>query len=458
MNRYKVLRMLGDGTYGSVIQAVHKQTGQIVAIKKMKKKYYMWEECVNLREVKSLMKLQHVNIVRLLEVIRQDDSLYFVMEYADGGNMFQVTQKRDKFLPEHKIRNMIFQILQGLHFMHANGYFHRDIKPENILISNDVLKIADFGLAREIRSRPPFTEYVSTRWYRAPEVLLRSPKYSSPIDIWAVGTIMAELYTFRPLFPGNSEVDEIHKIVQVLGTPTGWDDCFRLSAKMNFRFPQAQPADLEKMLGAASPEGLDLIEKMLAYNPTLRPTAMQALQHPFFSMHVSPLKQPNPVPRPVPQRPPAHGVSSKFTEAIHYTTPGRHQPSASAANTATGGSTKGIVAGTKLSSNTLQAIQQARATLAAASARNSMVDRMRGLGSRVTPIKGLVPDSEVESVAGTRPKRAVHENGHGQDGNPGNQAAKPARAPVIHSRSSSRLGSRGVVGDGISGRVLPPIG
>lgn len=104
--------------------------------------------------------------------------------------------------------------------MHKYGYFHRDLKPENLLVINGSLKIADFGLARETRSRPPFTEYVSTRWYRAPEVLLRSTNYNSPIDLFAMGAMMAELYTFRPLFPGKSEADQMFKICQVLGTPS----------------------------------------------------------------------------------------------------------------------------------------------------------------------------------------------------------------------------------------------
>merc|ERR1719397_1622275 len=108
-------------------------------------------------------------------------------------------------------------MLQAMSYMHKHGYFHRDMKPENVLVSNGQIKIADFGLAREVRSRPPYTNYVSTRWYRAPEVLLRSTFYSAPIDIWAVGCIMAELYTCRPLFPGNSEIDEIFKICSVLG-------------------------------------------------------------------------------------------------------------------------------------------------------------------------------------------------------------------------------------------------
>lgn len=110
--------------------------------------------------------------------------------------------------------------MQGLGFIHRHGFFHRDLKPENILCSGpELVKIADFGLVREIRSRPPYTDYVSTRWYRAPEVLLHSTTYSSPIDLWAVGCIAAEIYTYRPLFPGTTETDQLYKICQILGTP-----------------------------------------------------------------------------------------------------------------------------------------------------------------------------------------------------------------------------------------------
>ncbi len=114
-----------------------------------------------------------------------------------------------------------YAILKITHFLLNKGFFHRDLKPENLLCNgSDLVKIADFGLAREIRSRPPYTDYVSTRWYRAPEILLRSTSYSSPIDIWAVGCIAAECYTLRPLFPGSSEIDQLFKICGVLGTPT----------------------------------------------------------------------------------------------------------------------------------------------------------------------------------------------------------------------------------------------
>lgn len=212
MNRYKVIKTLGDGTYGTVFRAVNKATGEVVAIKKMKKKFFSWEECMGLREVQSLRKLSHPNIVKLKEVIRENDELHFVFEFLDM-NLYQLTKDRNgKLIPEGIIRNYCCQILQGLAYMHKHGFFHRDMKPENLLIARETVKLADFGLAREIRSRPPYTDYVSTRWYRAPEVLLRSAHYSAPIDMWAMGTIMAELFTLRPIFPGSSEADEIYKV------------------------------------------------------------------------------------------------------------------------------------------------------------------------------------------------------------------------------------------------------
>ncbi|XP_016090085.1 serine/threonine-protein kinase MAK isoform X4 [Sinocyclocheilus grahami] len=161
------------------------------------------------------------------------------------------------------------------------------MKPENLLcMGPELVKIADFGLAREIRSRPPYTDYVSTRWYRAPEVLLRSPVYSSPLDIWAVGCIMAELYTLRPLFPGNSEVDEIFKICQVLGTvkKSDWPEGYQLAAAMNFRFPQCVPTPLKTLIPNATNEALDLMRDLLQWDPKKRPSAAKALRYPYFQV------------------------------------------------------------------------------------------------------------------------------------------------------------------------------
>ncbi|GAB2277924.1 Cyclin-dependent kinase F-4 [Dionaea muscipula] len=283
MERYKIIKEVGDGTFGSVWRAINKQTGEVVAIKKMKKKYYSWEECINLREVKSLRKMNHPNIVKLKEVIREHDVLHFVFENMEC-NLYQLMKERGKGFSEVEVRNWCFQVFQGLAYMHQRGYFHRDLKPENLLVTKDIIKIADFGLAREITSEPPFTEYVSTRWYRAPEVLLQSPIYTSAVDMWAMGAIMAELFTLRPLFPGLSEADEIYKICSIMGCPTedSWAHGLLLARSMNYQFPQFPGVHLSALVPSASKDAISLMTSLCSWDPCKRPTAAEVLQHPFF--------------------------------------------------------------------------------------------------------------------------------------------------------------------------------
>ncbi|GAA0179962.1 non-receptor serine/threonine protein kinase [Lithospermum erythrorhizon] len=283
MERYKIIKEVGNGTFGTVWRALNKHTGEVVAIKKMKKKYYSWEECISLREVKSLRKMNHPNIVKLKEVIRENDILYFVFEYMEY-NLYHLMKGKAKPFTEVEVRNWCYQVFQGLSYMHQRGYFHRDLKPENLLVSKDVIKIADFGLAREINSKPPYTEYVSTRWYRAPEVLLQSPIYNAAVDMWAMGAIMAELFTLRPLFPGSSEADEIYKICSVLGTPsrTEWAEGLELANVINYQFPQVAGLHFSSLMPSASNDAVNLIMSLCSWDPCKRPTAMEALQHPFF--------------------------------------------------------------------------------------------------------------------------------------------------------------------------------
>eukprot|EP01012_Entosiphon_sulcatum_P064287 TRINITY_DN93071_c0_g1_i1.p1 TRINITY_DN93071_c0_g1~~TRINITY_DN93071_c0_g1_i1.p1 ORF type:complete len:449 (+),score=53.70 TRINITY_DN93071_c0_g1_i1:97-1443(+) len=286
MNRYKVHATVGDGTYGLVMKAENCQSGEIVAIKRMKRKFYSWQECMELREIKALRKLNHHNIIKLKEVIRENDELFFIFEFCEYTIYQQMKELHSSggALEEHRIRNIMSQVLTGLMHMHKHGFFHRDLKPENLLCSGSTVKIADFGLAREVRSRPPFTEYVSTRWYRAPEILLHSTMYNSPIDLWATGVIMAELYNLRPLFPGTSESDQIFKICSVLGTPTPqtWHDSAKLSAAMNFKFPQFAPTPLAQLVPTAPPDSLLLIQELMRYEPSKRPRADESLQYPYF--------------------------------------------------------------------------------------------------------------------------------------------------------------------------------
>ncbi|XP_042459093.1 cyclin-dependent kinase F-3-like isoform X3 [Zingiber officinale] len=239
---------------GDMLELVARsKQGTQVAIKKMKRKFYFWEECMNLCEAK---------------------------EY----NLYQVMRERQNPFTEGEIRNLMSQVLQGLAYMHKNGYFHRDLKPENLLVTHDVIKIADFGLAREVTSEPPYTDYVSTRWYRAPEVLLKSSFYTPAIDMWAVGAILAELFMLSPLFPGESEIDQIYRICTILGTPDSsiWPDGILLPHSTYFNIFQFPPADIWDIIPNASLEAIDLILQLCSWDPQRRPTAEQSLQHPFF--------------------------------------------------------------------------------------------------------------------------------------------------------------------------------
>eukprot|EP01017_Pseudomicrothorax_dubius_P044281 TRINITY_DN7470_c0_g3_i1.p1 TRINITY_DN7470_c0_g3~~TRINITY_DN7470_c0_g3_i1.p1 ORF type:complete len:380 (+),score=50.95 TRINITY_DN7470_c0_g3_i1:58-1197(+) len=298
MERYQITEVIGDGTFGSVSRAIDLTNGRTVAIKRMKKKVHRWEESINQAEIISLIDLAHPNIVKLHEVMKHNDELYFIFENLDR-NVFQLMKDRQKQtnepFTETQIRNIIYQTLQGLAYMHRHGYFHRDIKPENLLELHGTVKIADFGLAKPIKSKPPYTDYVSTRWYRAPEVILRAPIYGPPIDIFAVGAIMVELYNFWPLFPGTTEADQIHKIMAVMGTPSEleWPEGYELARQMGFKFPKQNAVPLKSVVKNASEEAIDLIYGMLRYSPKMRLTALQALQHPFFQCKIpimTPLK------------------------------------------------------------------------------------------------------------------------------------------------------------------------
>mmetsp|Transcript_15128 Transcript_15128/g.15000 ORF Transcript_15128/g.15000 Transcript_15128/m.15000 type:complete len:177 (+) Transcript_15128:131-661(+) len=168
---------------------------------------------MNLREIKSLRKLNdHPNIVKLKEVFRTNNDLYFVFEYIKS-DLYKVMKDGVD------IKSIMYQILDGLKYIHKNGFFHRDLKPENILVSEGKAKIADFGLAREIRSKPPYTDYVSTRWYRAPELLFGSEYYTAAVDMWSIGCIFAELLTRTSFLPGTDTENQLELIIEMIGVP-----------------------------------------------------------------------------------------------------------------------------------------------------------------------------------------------------------------------------------------------
>ncbi|KAG2237561.1 hypothetical protein INT48_005597, partial [Thamnidium elegans] len=358
---YDFVEQIGDGSFGTVHKAQHKISHKLVAVKVMKKKYTTIEECQGQFEPKLLDLLPtHINIVQLYDsYLAPNCELSFIMEYMDGGNLYQLMrERRHHNLPFNhcELRNILHQILSAVSHIHHHQIFHRDMKPENLLLDyktgRPIIKLADFGLARELKSQPPYTEYVSTRWYRAPEVLLRSTEYSAPVDLWAIGAIFAELITLEPLFPGESEIDQIYRICDILGSPGNklgvdvgqkkknmrpekraspgfarkkvkeqpmpiecastisfldgggeWKEGVKLAYKIGFKFPPLSPKPLETVIPNATENMLDLIRRFLFFNPNQRLSADEALAHGFFheqeepmhltSMHVEPITPPD---------------------------------------------------------------------------------------------------------------------------------------------------------------------
>ena len=299
MEDYEMITRLGGGSFADVYKALEKSTGELVAIKILKRKYKKWDDCQELIEVRSLQKLHNEstfnkpgeeNIIKLKQVIfiKKTGTLNLIFEYMETDLLELMKSCEPKTLKEDQIRDIMHQTLLGLAFMHKYGFFHRDMKPENLLLTRNKLKIADFGLAREIRSIPPYTEYVSTRYYRAPECILKSTNYNSPIDIWGLGCIMAEMYTHpQPLFCGSNEKEVLFRICSILGTPTHdiWNDGIRQANIIGMKFPTCQGTDLEKVIPEASSEAIDLMKLMIQWDPNKRATAKNLLNHPFFTNH-----------------------------------------------------------------------------------------------------------------------------------------------------------------------------
>ena len=204
-------------------------------------------------------------------------------------NLYEAIENRKKYLPEKKAKYWIYQTLKALEYMHKNGIFHRDIKPENILLLKNRVKLADLGSCKGMYSKPPFTEYISTRWYRSPECLLTDGYYNYKMDIWGLGCVFYEILTLEPLFPGDDEIDQVNKINYILGSPP--DDLFekfvKNSAHRNeFNFEYQKGVGINKYLSHVSANVVDLIGKMLIYDPDLRPTARDCLNHECFKEFV----------------------------------------------------------------------------------------------------------------------------------------------------------------------------
>eukprot|EP00762_Andalucia_godoyi_P005005 ANDGO_01468.mRNA.1 Cell division control protein 2 homolog len=287
LERYRKIEKIGEGTYGVVYKAEDKDTGLIVALKKIRLENE--DEGVPstaIREISLLKELNHPNVVRLLEVVHSDNKLQLVFEFLDQDLKHYMDRADAASFTPMLIKSYMFQILKGLSFCHSHRILHRDLKPQNMLIDRSgVIKLADFGLARAFNvPLRTYTHEVVTLWYRAPEVLLGSKHYSTPVDMWSVGCIFAELVTRTPLFPGDSEIDELYRIFRIMGTPTEqvWPGFDALPDRMA-AFPSWRQRDLREIVPGLCDEGMDLLIKMLTYDPARRISAKAALDHPYFA-------------------------------------------------------------------------------------------------------------------------------------------------------------------------------
>lgn len=215
-----------------------------------------------------------------------DGSLYYIFEYVDS-DLCRLVKAHPSGLEELPAADFARQLFSGLAHMHQHNFFHRDLKPENVLLDTvrQTIRIADLGQARSLRARPPFTDYVGTRWYRAPECLLRDRTYSSPVDVWASGLIFAELLHGTALFCGTSTIDQLYKIFAVLGQPvnsTDWPDFARLAQAVRFRIPDRNGRGLQRILPTCSSQAHVFLTETLTLNPRRRPVARKCLEHTYF--------------------------------------------------------------------------------------------------------------------------------------------------------------------------------
>lgn len=279
---------LGEGTYGKVYKARSNRTNDWVAMKQMK--LDAQEEGVPstaIREIALLKELSHHNVVKLLDVFCKPNKLVLVFEYLENDLKKYMKALNGRLTPT-TVRNFAFQLCKGVEFCHANRIIHRDLKPQNLLIDNRLrLKIADFGLARAFTLPvPKYTHEVVTVWYRPPEILLGATLYSVPVDLWSIGCVMGEMATGQPLFAGDSEIDTIFKIFQKLGTPSEvqWPGVGELpDFKPTFpKWPGRSWNQIRNTAAQVGPDGIELLERLMCYDPKRRLSARQALQQRYF--------------------------------------------------------------------------------------------------------------------------------------------------------------------------------
>ena len=291
-NKYEVIGIVGEGAYGIVYKCKNKETGKYVAIKKFKEVGDDLIKKTMKRELKMLQRLHHPNIVQFQDAFKRKGNLFLVFEFVEK-NLLELIEEHPKGLDPNIIRSIIYQLCKAIKYLHDQKIIHRDIKPENLLITqNNETKLCDFGFARLISGNfEKLTDYVATRWYRAPELLISQGEYGPEVDYWAIGCIMGELVDGNPLFPGENELDQIHCIQKVLGNLTEKQQntfysnpIFQGKNLLNI----TKPETLERRyFGKLNKQAINFMKGLLEIDPKKRLDGITVFQHPYFAKLVS---------------------------------------------------------------------------------------------------------------------------------------------------------------------------
>lgn len=296
LNNFALINKIGEGSFSEVLKVKDKKNGKYYAAKRLTKYFGSIEEVTDSAELKTLRKIEyHPNILSLVEVVYepQHGALTLIFDLMDMS-LYDFIKVRNKRLSESRCKNFLFQLALGLNHLHRSGIFHRDIKPENILIRTDprlknnnplrseLIQLGDLGSVCYTDFPVPHSAYISTRWYRAPECLLTSGFYGSKMDIWALGCVYFEILTFSPLFPGDNELDQLHKIHDIIGTPASkllerFKHC-----NVDFEFPKKKAQGFHNLVPMLSEYGVDILKKTLVYHPDTRISTKKLLEHIYF--------------------------------------------------------------------------------------------------------------------------------------------------------------------------------